>query len=690
MAYVGAAGREPRRDPVEVRDGCWDDLSRILVLLKQAKRTVGFLTDEAVQQRIRKGTLLVALVQREIVGYLLYDLPSDNVTIRQLAVDPQARNLGVGRGLVEELANRYHGVRSGLRLWCRRDYEANVVWDRLGFSPRGERRGRGKDDTTLTLWWRSLGQPDLFSFAREEDDRPLAALDTNLLIRGSDGDPEVVEDLLSDWVRAEIVFGCVDYSLVEINGKEDSDVRRRHIRYATGHEELKYAPEAAEVLRATVHDTLGSALAARHREDIVLATRAAASGARWFVTEDVPFRTACSQVLSEIAEIDVVSISEMVMAADRLARGESYEARFLKGTDIRIGEVATGDLDRVAKAFLNQRDGETLRVWRKRLHAVAIDVLNTRLYLFRDKGDPLALVAITSGDVLEIPVCRIRRGPGEPTLARQILGWLRDKTVEMGAPAVQITDEHPGQWIERSYVTEGFFPDRKPTAVPIKSVTTIAGLGELLAEPPLASVIDPEHVRAISRLSPSAVVAHSIESAFHPVIVTSAGLRTVRVPITSHYAIELFDDLLSEGRLWTRDRSIALRREHVYFRTPTVPSLLNAPARILWQVTGDKRHGGGTLRACSLLDEMIIGDVDQLINRYSHLGVLDRSEILPMTRDGKVMAIRFSHTTLFRHPVTLADYRGIVSELEPGVGLAHAGPQPVTEHVFTRVAAAAA
>ena len=649
---------------------------------------MGFLTDEAVQQRIRKGTLLVALVQHEVVGYLLYDLPSDNVTIRQLAVEQRARHLGVGRGLVEELVARYRGVRSGLRLWCRRDYDANAVWDRLGFSPRGERRGRGKGDTVLTLWWRSLGQPDLFSLAREEDNRPLAALDTNLLIRGSDGDTEVVEDLLSDWVRAEIVFGCVDYSLVEINGKEDPDVRRRHIRYATGYEELKYTPEIAEALRSALINSLGPA-AAPHLEDIVLATRAAAAGARWFVTEDVPFRTACSQVLSDIAEIDVVSISEMVMAADRLARGESYEGRFLKGTEIHVGEIGTRDIDRVANTFLNQRDGETLKAWRKRLHTLAKDVASTRLYLFRDKGDPLALVAVSSGEVLEIPVCRIRRGPGEPTLARQLLGWLRDKTLEIGAAAVQITDGHPGSWIESSYAAEGFLPDRRPTSVPIRSVTTIAGVSELLAAPPLASVIDHKYVLALSRLSPSAVAAHSIESVFHPVIVTSAGLRTVRIPITSHYAIELFDDLLSEGRLWARDKSIALRREHVYFRTPTVASLLRAPARILWQVTGDKRHGGGTLRACSLLDETVVGEVDQLINRYSHLGVLNRNEVSTMARDGQVMAIRFSHTTLFRHPVTLSDYRGIVGEFEPGVGLAHAGPQPVTEQVFTRVLAAA-
>jgi GNAT superfamily N-acetyltransferase len=673
---------------VEVRDGRLEDLPSVLELLKQAKATVGFLADEAVEQRIRKGTLLVAVVDEEIIGYVLYDLPADTVTIRQLVIAPQARNTGAARTLVDELVSRYQTRRRGIRLTCRRDYEANDVWHRLGFSPRGERRGRGKGDKVLTLWWRSFGQPDLFTVAREMDDRPVAALDTNLLIRGSDGALEVVEQLLADWVQAEVVFGFIDYSLVELNGQEDEEVRRRHSRYAGGFEDLQYPSDIAETLRSTVVDVLGSA-AARHLDDVILATRAAAAGARWFVTEDIPFRKGCAIALKEVADIEVVSISELVLVADQLARGELYHGQYLQGTDIEVRKVTTGDLDDIAGTFLNQRAGETLKVWRKHLHTLATDVARTHLYLFCDSGNPVALVAITSGDILEVPICRVRRGTGEPTLARQLLGWLREICLESGASAVQITDAHPGQWIKSRCVAEGFLPGQQPTAVPMRRATTIAGVGAVLAGPPLTTRLDPEHALALSQLNASPAAAHSVESVFHPVIVTGAGLPTVRIPISLHYAIELFDNVLSEARLWGRDRSVALRREHVYFRTPTAASLLAAPARLLWQVTGDKRQGGGALRARSLLDEMVIGDVDQLITRFSHLGVLDRTEILGMARAGKVMALRFSHTTVFPRPVGLTEYRRIMAELEPGVGIAHAGPQPVTEQVFVRLATAA-
>lgn len=476
--------------------------------------------------------------------------------------------MGAARALVDELACRYQAVRRGIRLTCRRDYEANDVWQRLGFSPRNERRGRGKGDKILTVWWRSFGQPDLFSLARENDDRPVGALDTNLLIRGSDGALEVVEDLLADWVRAEVMFGFVDHSLVEINGHKDEEVRRRHIRYASGFEDLQYPSDIAETLRSAAFEALGSA-ADPHLDDILLATRAAAAGARWFVSEDVQFRTACGTALKDVADIEVVPVVEMVLAADQLVRGELYHGQYLQGTDIEVREVVAGDLDDIARTFLNQRAGETLKVWRKHLHAMATDVARTHLYLFCDTENPVALAAVTSGDIIEVPVCRVRRGPAEPTLARQLLGWLRDRCREMGAMAVQITDERPGQWIESRSVAEGFLPDQRPTAVPIRGATTIADVGTILAAPPLASRLEPGHAEALSRLTPSPAAAHSVESIFHPVIVTGAGLPTVRVPISLHYAIELFDHVLSEGRLWGRDRSVALRREHVYFRTPS-------------------------------------------------------------------------------------------------------------------------
>src|SRR3546814_20693938 len=87
---------------------------------------------------------------------------------------------------------------------------------------------------------------------------------------------------------------------------------------------------------------------------MLLAVRAATAGARWFVTEDIPFRQACAATLKELADIEVVSVSEMILAADQLVRGDISQGRYLQGTDTEVRAVTPGAIDRVARVFLHQ------------------------------------------------------------------------------------------------------------------------------------------------------------------------------------------------------------------------------------------------------------------------------------------------------------------------------------------------
>src|SRR3546814_16905614 len=101
-----------------------------------------------------------------------------------------------------------------------------------------------------------------------------------------------------------------------------------------------------------------------------------------------------------------------------------------------------------------------------------------------DRSDPVALAAVTAGDVLDVPICRVRRGPAEPTLARPLLGWLRDNCIEAGAAAVRITDEAPGKWIENRCAPHGFLPDVAPHAGPLRRIPTIRQVHTPLPVPP--------------------------------------------------------------------------------------------------------------------------------------------------------------------------------------------------------------
>jgi hypothetical protein len=56
-------------------------LAEVLALHKSNRAVLGFLPDEGFRDRARRGTLLAAIDNKSVIGYVLYDLPSDTIRI---------------------------------------------------------------------------------------------------------------------------------------------------------------------------------------------------------------------------------------------------------------------------------------------------------------------------------------------------------------------------------------------------------------------------------------------------------------------------------------------------------------------------------------------------------------------------------------------------------------------------------
>lgn len=657
----------------------------MLGLLKHAKHTVGFLPDRAVRDRAERGTLLIAADGPGIAGYVLYDLPRNEIRIVQLVVAESSRRAGIARLLVDEVARR-NPARRGIALECRRDFEASEVWPRLGFVPLAERAGRGAEGKPLTAWWRDFGHPTLFSYL-SDDERPIAALDANVVIDLADGAQTPSRYLVADWVSSACRLAVTDEVYVEFEHHDHAPVRVRHKGFASGLEQLASTPTAWRSFEASLRGRLGHR-AAGYAVDVRHTAKAAAAGARWFVTRDEKFRRACGGEVQDACGLMVVSPTAFVLELDRRVRDELYRPVDLAGSAIEIRALRPDELDDAARSFLNQREGERLRDFRARLNSLVADTESARVSVFASGSDLLALSVTTHHAFRDITICRVRLGRTQETLARHMLGWLRGSAVET-PNAVALTDCFCGRAVVRAAADEGFLDARlSRTAFAVPGSGSKYALRDEVAE--LVARLPADYVPSgiIDRIAATPAApesALSLEATFYPYSLLSAGLPTFLVPIKHVWAAELLDASLSGAQLFSRSTALALQREHVYYRSPRSSGGLRAPARILWYVSGPAQ-GGKAIRAISHLVEVVLGDARRLHRRFAHLGVYAEAQVRETALHERVMALRFARTRALDRPVTLGDYRRLVARERRGGGLALAGPQPVGEQVFEAIA----
>ena len=116
------------------------DLPRLLNICKTESNKLGFIPWPRFGDDIRKGRIIVACEDDNIIGYLMHG-PIKHVTfIHQCVVIESCRRFGVGTSLVEALEAKlpFRGV---LRLGCREELEANQFWQYLGFKKETSRPG---------------------------------------------------------------------------------------------------------------------------------------------------------------------------------------------------------------------------------------------------------------------------------------------------------------------------------------------------------------------------------------------------------------------------------------------------------------------------------------------------------------------------------------------------------------------
>jgi ribosomal protein S18 acetylase RimI-like enzyme len=116
-------------------------------------KTLGFLPKSAFEKYAKSGQLIGAfdVKSNEFLGYLLYRISYNRVTIVHCCIDTAHRNKNVAQKLVTNLKQTTKQY-DGIKLSCRNDYGIDKVWERFNFVPIKEKKGRSKLGLPLTIW----------------------------------------------------------------------------------------------------------------------------------------------------------------------------------------------------------------------------------------------------------------------------------------------------------------------------------------------------------------------------------------------------------------------------------------------------------------------------------------------------------------------------------------------------------
>ena len=133
---------------------------------------------------------------------------------------------------------------------------------------------------------------------------------------------------------------------------------------------------------------------------------------------------------------------------------------------------------------------------------------------------------------------------------------------------------------------------------------------------------------------------------------------------------------------------MALKNENVYYRSERSSWRIINPARIFWYVKkAGSYQGTMCVRACSSLDEVIVGRARDLYRRFKRLGIYRWKDILETSKGqpyGNIMALRFSNTELLKNPVDLKSMRNILQEIEGKTPVLQS-PQLISQDSFSAI-----
>ena len=653
-------------------------LSGVIALAKKHRQTLGFLPDAAFREAGLAGHLALAEKSGELVGYVLYRVTRSTIKLTHVCVDPQARGQQLGRLLIEHVINA-HPAATAIVARCRRDYGLERFWEAAGLSPSSEAAGRNAQGLPLTLWTRPLGAPDLLTSSVLDSERPIAVLDSNIVIdlysseQTIRPDRRASQELLADWLAEEVSFAVSVQLDHELHDNPDAAERVAQSAGSQGWVRLPTTRPQDTRLEGALLAGFGTEAVTRDPSlinDTKHLADAIRAGARYFITNDGGIRDAADRISDE-HRIEILRPHELISTV--LAESgalQRYDAGVFEHIDLRWARPDDFTDEQLERSFMNFAEREKAADFRPRLREnLARQAVKV---LVDGEGTALALTAQSVEDgTLSVPLLRVAGRPHQGSIALQLARQLRIDALRDGAARIAVADPRLPKALRGALREDGYTAEGE---VVLSATSLRHRLHPRLLDAELNGTIDlgPDHLAGPAYW-------RDLEWKHWPLRIWDDETPCYVVPIRPSAAMELFG---YPPNLFQQKRALGLSRRHVYYRSGHSNPFQQLPARVLWYASKEGRSGIHQFFAVSNAIESHRMPADEAHARYSNLGIYKKSQVAKAgDKHGLVTVLEIEDTEILERPIGLDEFR---ARAEPhGVRAEFVAPRPIPSVLFS-------
>lgn len=625
------------------------DLNAVDALMKRYAKWLGFLPREALRSYLEKGGVYGAKTEQGVlIGYLLYAENRRRFRLTHLCVAEEFGKQGLARQLVDTLKQSATSQKA-IELHCRRDFPAHYLWPKLGFIPIGEKPGRSLAKRPLNHWYLTLAPNDQLSLfqAKITDETLDVIIDSQVFFDLEEPESDrsrPSKALVSDFLIDSLNLWITDELLVEIDRSEDS-TRRNVSRQRAEYMKIEYDPNGVGHFEGALCRLLPTNTLSQW-SDIRHLAKAAASDVDIFVTRDQVLLNK-SAGIADLTDLQVLHPTDLIIRLHELSESQSYVSAPVSGITLEWRRLSSGDHpDDLFDLFRIQ--GERKGIFREKMNSFLASPNQYECQLLWSGADAMALSvrSNSSGGILSVPFARAASSGDRSLFERYLITDTIYKAVEENQNMVEFGENSLSPSLKAHLLATGF-----------------TKCSESFVRFCFSRCLERrEALTAISGLSPPSIDNYrkmpdiELERYCSPISL-AAEQKYFLIPIRPGYALSLVDIHQSAYDLFGGEISVLLRWDNVYYKKKTHHHVLKPPARILWYVSRKKQ-----IVAVSHLDDVEVGSPKALFRKFKKLGILNWQDLYEMCdsdTEREIMALKFSHTFPFPHPISLAEFRSI-------------------------------